>query len=187
MKGFLLPPPPLLLVQIFRKICQQWGCKFMFHVIPCQSWTKSKKCFFFTTMDSSSIQALCFLMRMVCLTKPENRKGTEEMGKKSTIHFPHDDSPFSTQHACEWHYLHGFGNQNQQIFLSHDESKLCLSFIIVATPTVKLYYSCVKTSSNLKIGHEAAKKPTHSVTLILYLKEKFNWCILDANIILSDV
>ena len=62
------------------------------------------------------------------------------------------------------------GTKINRFFLSHDESKLCLSFIIVATPTVKLYYSCVKTSSNLKIGHEAAKKPTHSVILILYLK-----------------
>ena len=127
-----------------------------------------------------------FLMRMVCLTKPENRKGTEEVGKKCTIHFPHDDSPFSTQHACDTICM-VLGTKINRFFLSHDESKLCLSFIIVATPTVKLYYSCVKTSSNLKIGHEAAKKPTHSVTLILYLKEKFNLCILDANIILSDV
>ena len=64
------------------------------------------------------------------------------------------------------------GTKINRFFLSHDESKLCLSFIIVATPTVKLYYSCVKTSSNLKIGHEAAKKPTHSVILILYWKGK---------------
>ena len=96
-----------------------------------------------------------------------------------TLHFPLN--MHVTLSAWFWE------QKSTDFFLSHDESKLCLSFIIVATPTVKLYYSCVKISSNLKIGHEAAKKPTHSVTLILYLKEKFNLCILDANIILSDV
>ena len=76
--------------------------------------------------------------------------------------------------TCMWVTLSAWfwEPKSTDFFLSHDESKLCLSFIIVATPTVKLYYSCVKTSSNLKIGHEAAKKPTHSVIFNAILERK---------------
>ena len=68
--------------------------------------------------------------RMVCLTKPETRKGIEEEGKRSSaIHFPHDDSPAHS--TCMWHYA-WFWEPISTVFLSHD----VVNFVSV------FYYCC---------------------------------------------
>ena len=73
----------------------------------------------------------------------------------------------STQHACDTRQCMVLGTKinrflSQPTITTSDIRQIQLLRFIVAA-AVKLYYSCVKTSSKLKIGHPAAKT-THSVT-----------------------
>ena len=156
MKGFL---PPLLLAQTFRKICQQWRCKFTFHVVPCQSWTKcllsitSKKSRVFLQLWTIHPSKRCVWADGL-LDKTRKQKRNWGGGKEK---FCHSFSTWWLSSALNMHVTlcMVLGTNINSFFVTWC-SKLCLCLLLLL-PTVKLYHSCVKTSSNLKIGHGAAK------------------------------